>query len=105
MAAAFFLGDLDNELLIIGNGEFLQSEHRPFGRLAMHHSHIVLGAERFQYLFLHGGSLDNLLVHYLEAHIVDVEGDVGGVLQFRMEVEKSVIGVDGFQEELHAETL
>lgn len=55
----------------------------------MHHSHIVLGADRFQYLLLHGGSLDDFLIHNLEAHIVDVESDVRGILQFRVEIEKS----------------
>lgn len=71
----------------------------------MHYRHIVLGTERFKYLLLHGGSLDYLLIHDLETHIVDVEGDVGGVLQFRVEIEKPVVGMDGFQKKLHPETL
>ena len=71
----------------------------------MYHRHIVLGSERFEYLLLHSSSFDNLLVHNLEAHIVDVEGDIGGVLQFGMEIEKPVVGVNGFQKELHPESL
>ena len=41
----------------------------------------------------------------LETHIIDVKGNVGSVLQFRVEVEKSIIRVDGFQKKLHPETL
>lgn len=94
MATAFLFGDLDNELLVVRDGEFLQGEHRSLGRLAMHHRHIVLGAERLKYLLLHGGSLYDLLVHDLEAHIVYVESDIGSVLQFRVEIEKPIVGVD-----------
>ena len=97
MATVFLFGDLDNELLVVRDGEFLQGEHRPFGRLAMHHRHIVLGAERLKYLLLHGGSLYDLLVHDLEAHIIDVKGNVRGILQFRVKVEKPIVGMDGFQ--------
>ena len=71
----------------------------------MHDRHIVLGAERLKYMLLHDGSLDDLLIHNLEAHIVDVESNVGGILQFRVEIEKPIIGMDGFQNELHTETL
>ena len=52
MATAFFLGNLDNELLVVGDGEFLQSEHCSFGGLPVYHRHIILGAERFKYLLL-----------------------------------------------------
>ena len=76
MATSFFFGDLDNKMLVVRDGEFLQSEHRPFGRLAMHHRHIVLGAERLKYLLLHGGPLDDLLIHNLETHVVYIEGDI-----------------------------
>ncbi len=105
MAAAFLFGDLDNELLVVGDGEFLQSEDRTLRLLAVYHSHVILGAERFEYLLLHGGSLDNLLIHNLERYVVDVESDIGGVLQLCVEVEHPVVGVNGFQEELHPETL
>ena len=105
MATAFFLGDFDNELLVVGDSEFLQSEDRSFSGLAMNDRHIVLGAERFKYLLLHGGSLYNLLIHNLEADIINIEGNIACVLQFRMEIEKSIVCVDGFQKELHPETL
>ena len=105
MSAAFLFGDLDNKLLVVGDGEFLQGKDCAFRRLAMHDRHIVLGTERVQLLLLHGGSLDDFLIHNLEAHIVDVEGYVGGVLQFRVEIQQTVVGIDGFQKELNSETL
>lgn len=71
----------------------------------MHHRNIVLGAERFEYLLLHGSSLDNLLIHNPERYIVYVIGYIGGVLQFRMEIEKPIVCIDGFQKELYPETL
>ena len=76
MATAFFLGDFDDKLLVIGDGEFLQSKHGSLRLLAVYYRHLVLGAERFEYLLLHGGSLDNLLIHNLEADIIDIERNV-----------------------------
>ena len=43
MSAALLFGDFDNELLVVGNGEFLQCEHRAFRLFAVYHRHIVLG--------------------------------------------------------------
>ena len=43
MAATFLFGDLDNELLIIGDCEFFQSKHGSFSGFAVYDSHIVLG--------------------------------------------------------------
>ncbi len=63
----------------------------------MYHRHIVLGAERFEHLLLHGGSFDNFLIHNLEHHIVNVKSDIGRVLQFGVEIEKSIVGIDTFQ--------
>ena len=60
----------------------------------MYHRHIVLGAERFEYLLLHGSTLDNLLIHNLEADIINIERNVGGVFQFSVEIEKPVVGID-----------
>ena len=105
MATAFLFGDLDNELLVIGNCEFLQSKHRSLGLLATHNGYIVLGAERFKHLLLHGGSLDNLLIHNLERYKVNVEWDIAGILDFGVEIQQAIVGIDGFQEELHPETL
>ncbi len=41
--------------------------------------------------------LDNLLIHNLEHHIVNIKGNIGGVLQFRVKIEKSVVDVNTFQ--------
>ena len=87
MAAAFFLGNLNNELLIVGNGEFLQSEDRSFRGFSVYYSHIVLGAEWFKYLLLHCGTLDNLLIHNLEADIIDIERNIRCVFQFGVEIQ------------------
>ncbi len=54
----------------------------------MYHRHIVLGAERFEYLLLHGGSLYNLLIHNLKADIINIKGDIACVLDFGVEIEK-----------------
>ena len=105
MATAFLLGDLNNELLVVGDCEFLQSEDRTLRLLAVYHCHIILGAERFEYLLLHGGTLDNFLIHNLETDIIYVESDIACILQFGVEIEKPIVGIDGFQEELHPETL
>ena len=105
MATAFFLGDLDNELLIVRDSKFLQSEDRALRLLAVYHRHIVLGAERFENLLLHGSSLDNLLIHNLKTHIINIKSDIACVLQFGVEIEKPIVGIDGFQKELNAETL
>ena len=105
MATTFFLGNLDYELLVIRDSEFLQSEHRALRLLAVYHRHIVLGAERFEYLLLHGSPLDNLLIHNLEADIVNIKGDITCVLQFGVKVEKPIVCIDGFQKELHSKTL
>ena len=66
MATAVLLRDLYHKLLVIGDSELLQSEHRAFRLLGVYHRHIVLGAERLDYLLLHGGTLHHFLVHYLE---------------------------------------
>ena len=105
MATAFFLSDLDNKLLIVGNGEFLQSKDSSFGGFAVYHRHIVLGAERFKYQLLHGGTLDNLLIHNLEADIIDIERNVRCVFQLGVEIKKPVVGINGFQKKLYPETL
>ena len=105
MATAFFLGNLNNELLVIRDSEFLQSEDRSFGGLAVYHRHIVLGAERFEYLLLHGGSFDNLLIHNLEADIINIKGEIACFLQFGVNLEKHIDCIDGFQKELHSKTL
>ena len=105
MATAFFLGDFDNELLVVGDCEFLQSEYRVFRGFAMHHCNIVLGAERFKHLLLHSGTLNNLLIHNLEADIINIKGDIDCILLFGVKVEKPIVCIDGFQKELHPETL
>ena len=105
MATAFFLGNLDNELLVVRYCEFLQSEHRTLRLLAVYHRHIILGAERFEYLLLHGGSFDNFLIHNLEADIINIKGDIACILQFGVKVEKPIVCIDGFQKELHSKTL
>ena len=105
MATAVLLCDLDNELLIVGDSELLHSEHRALRLLGVYHRHIVLCAERLDLLLLHGGTLHYFLVHYLERYIFNIKCDIGSILQFGVEVKQSVVGIDGFQEELHPETL
>ncbi len=56
MATTFFLSNLDNELLIVWDCEFLQSKHGVFRRFTMHNCYIILSAERFYNLLLHGSS-------------------------------------------------
>ena len=56
-------------------------------------------------LLLNGRALCHLLVHNLPDDIVHVKRHIARVLDFRVEVEQAIVGVDAFQEELDAEGL
>ena len=56
-------------------------------------------------MLLHGGSFDNLLIDNLERDVINIESDIRCILQFSVEIEKTVVGVYAFQNELHTETL
>ena len=56
-------------------------------------------------MLLHGGSFDNLLIDNLERDVINIESDVRCVLQFSVKVEKAVVGIYAFQNELYPETL
>ena len=94
-----------HEAFVVRNGELGHREHGTFLFLSRHAGHIVLRTERKNDLFLHGCTLCHLLVHDFPCDIVHVKRDVALVLDFRMEIQKSVMRIDAFEDILDTETL
>ena len=105
MASAVLLVHLHHELLAVGDGELRKAEHRAFGPLPGYTDGVVVGAEREQHLFLHGGTLRHLLVHNLERDVVHVKRHIALVLYLRVEIQQVIVDINPFQQVLDAETL
>ena len=94
-----------HEALVVRDGELRHREHRALALFARHAGSIILRTEWQDNLLLHGGTLRHLLVHNLPCHVVHIKRHVALVLDFRVEIQQSVVRIDSFQQVLYAETL
>ena len=102
MSCSVFLGDLQQENLVLLESQFREGEDDTLALVPAHDRRVVADPQRFDNALLLSRAFGRLAVRDDKAAIVHLEGDVRVVGDLHMEVDHVIVDVDTPHLDLHA---
>ena len=103
MGGGLVVIDLEYEVVVVRNGEVGEGKEGGVVVVWVERGEIVEGRKGIDEVLVDGGRFDDFVVEDVEGEEVEVEREVGGVVELGMEIDELGVGIKWFKEILEWE--